>query len=145
TSDGISYDLLMENNDLAVDETLKTAILVSLLTDRRVTVEELPPEETDQRGWWADALNDDSGAGKDQIGSQLGLLKREEGTPGVVNRAREYCEEALQWMIDDKIAQSITVTTERAGLYQISIGIAIKRPQDDRVQFKFGFIWQGDR
>ena len=139
TQDGLSFDLQMQKNDLALDDTLKTAIIIGLFTDRRVTVEELPDGEKDRRGWWVDALNDDH----DQIGSQLWTLKREKVTQGVLDRAREYCEEALQWLIDDQIAESVQVATERQGLYQIAIGVSVKRPQDDRIKYRFGFIWEG--
>lgn len=139
TQDGLSFDLKMENNDFALDDTLKTAIIISLFTDHRVTVDELPDGEKDRRGWWADALNDDA----DQIGSKLWTLKREKITQEILDRFKQYCEESLQWLIDDKIAQSVTVSVERAGLYQISIGIEIKRPQDDSIKYRFGFIWEG--
>lgn len=140
-SDGLYFDLEMKNNDLSLDLTLKTAIEISLFSDRRVSVDELPEGETDQRGWWADALNDD----QDEIGSKLWLLKREKVTQNIVDRAREYCEEALQWLVTDQIAASVTVTTERQGLYQIAIGVGIQRPKDDRVKFRFGFIWESDQ
>ncbi len=139
TQDGLSFDLTMENNDLALDDTLKTAVIISLFTDRRVTVEELPDGEKDRRGWWADALNDD----QDRIGSKLWTLKREKITGEVLDRAKQYCEEALLWLTDDKIAESVTVSVERVGLYQISIGMEIKRPQDDRIKYFYDFIWEG--
>jgi len=139
TQDGLSFDVTMEKNDLKLDDSLKTAVIISLFTDRRVTVDELPDGERDRRGWWADALNDD----QDLIGSKLWTLKREKITQDVLDRAKKYCEEALQWLIDDQIAQGVTVFVERAGLYQISIAIEIKRPQDDRIKYRYGFIWNG--
>ena len=139
TSAGLFFDLQMQKNDLAFDDTLKTAVIVSLFTDRRVTVDELPTGEKDRRGWWADALNDD----QDLIGSKLWILKREKITQDVLDRAKKYCEEALQWLIDDRIAQSVTVFVERTGLTQISIAMEIQRPQDDRIKYRYGFIWDG--
>ncbi|HCU26113.1 MAG TPA: hypothetical protein DF383_13945 [Deltaproteobacteria bacterium] len=47
--DGLSFDIAMEKNDLKLDDTLKTAVIISLFTDRRVTVEELPDGEQDRR------------------------------------------------------------------------------------------------
>jgi len=135
---GLSFDITMENNDLKMDDSLKTAIIISLFTDRRVTVDELPDGESDLRGWWADALNGDG----DQIGSKLWTLKREKITEDLLARAKRYCEEALQWLVEDEIAESVHVVTERRGLYQISIGIQIKRPYDDRIKYRFGFIWE---
>ncbi len=151
TQDGLSFDITMDKNDLALDDTLKRAIIISLFTDRRVTIDELPVGsrseavdahgENDRRGWWGDALNDDN----DLIGSKLWTLNREKITQEVLGRAKRYCEEALLWLTDDQIAESVTVFVERSGLTQLSIGIEIKRPQSegDRIKYRFGFIWDG--
>jgi phage gp46-like protein len=132
------YDLAILNNDLEAEEGLKTAILISLFTDRRVTAEELPPEERDRRGWWADALNADD----DQIGSKLWLLKREKITTQVIAKFQQYCEEALQWLVDDGIAESVDVIVERSGTYQVSIEIDLIRGHDEDGQ-KYAFVWDG--
>ncbi len=136
-SEGLSFDLAMEKNDFALDDTLKTAVIISLFTDHRVSVDELPEGDQDRRGWWADVLNED----QDRIGSKLWILKREKITPEILDRFKSYCEEALQWLINDRIAESVAVFVERSGLTQISIGIEIKRPQDDRIKYRYGFIW----
>ncbi|HCU26114.1 MAG TPA: hypothetical protein DF383_13950 [Deltaproteobacteria bacterium] len=78
------------------------------------------------------------------MGSKLWTLKREKITPDLLDRAKKYCEEALAWLAQDRIAESITVFVERANLYQISIGIEMKRPHDDRIKYRYGFIWNAN-
>ena|SRR5690348_11728614 len=131
------FDFQLSDNDFMKDEGLETAIIISLFTDRRVRPEELPVEETDRRGYWADAINDDG----DLIGSKLWLLKREKITSEVLVKARQYCEEALQWLVDDNIADRVDVITERTDLNQISIEIDIIKPHDGSVSRKYAFIW----
>jgi phage gp46-like protein len=99
-----SFDVEVEANDLGVDEGMQTAVAISLFTDARVTEDELPPEERSRRGWWGDLFPDAPG---DQIGSKLWLLARQKRTVEVLRQAEEYCNEALQWMIDDGVAESV--------------------------------------
>lgn len=131
------FDAVFESNDLSTDEGLQTAVTISLFTDRRVSADELPDGQSDQRGWWGDALNEDN----DKIGSKLWILEREKITTEVLEDFKTYCEEALQWMIDDEIAESVVVTVERIDLYSISVVIEINRPQDERQRYRFNYLW----
>jgi len=47
------------------------------------------------------------------FGSRLHLLKRAKNTVRTEQLARDYCREALQWLIDSGRATSIEVFTER--------------------------------
>ena len=99
------FDWAIKDQDLAGDDGLETAIILSLFTDRRALEDDpLPDGSDDRRGWWADAY-----VGQDHIGSRLWLLEREKDTREVVNRARDYAEEALQWLVEDGIALGIEV------------------------------------
>lgn len=131
------FDAVFESNDLSTDEGLQTAVTISLFTDRRVSADELPDGQSDQRGWWGDALNEDN----DKIGSKLWILEREKITTEILEDFKTYCEEALQWMIDDEIAETVVVTVERIDLYSISVVIEINRPQDERQRYRFNYLW----
>lgn len=100
-------DIEISDGGLVDDATLRTAILVSLFTDRRAeTDDELPDSTTaDRRGWLGDALALDN----DRIGSRLWLLKRRKQTEETRLLAEEYCREALAWLVNDGIATSLTV------------------------------------
>ena len=63
-------DLDIADLDLRHEEGLRSAVLISLFTDRQVGPEELPAGESDRRGWWGDGLSDDD----DKIGSRIVAL-----------------------------------------------------------------------
>lgn len=121
-------------------DDLLMATFISLFTDRRFTFEDGdPPVENDRRGWWGDNLLETPG---DSDGSLLWLLMRSKIIePDTLNDATEYCEEALQWLIDDGVAEDITVSTERIGIYKLKIDIEITRPGEFE---KTRYFWTWD-
>lgn len=135
-----SADLAIELNDLVQDGGLETAVMLSLFTDRRSDDgDELPPGDTDRRGWWADAEPVVEG---DRIGSRLWLLDREIATQSVVDRAVTYAREALQWLLDDKVASSLDVSAEIPRRGMIGLVVTIYRPQKDPVKYRFDNVWK---
>ena len=99
--DNGQFDITLDGPDLGAEHGLRTAVLISLFTDRRAEADDVIPDgTTNRRGWWADPA----------LGSRLWLLGREKQTAEVLNRARDYAEEALQWLIDEGIAQEVAVT-----------------------------------
>lgn len=103
TDDAI--DMLIVDNDLATDEGLQTAIIMSLFSDARIDADEVEDGIKDRRGWWGDEFPDTEG---DAIGSKLWLLDRSKIIQETLNRAEQFATDALQWMIDDGVADSIT-------------------------------------
>lgn len=134
-------DFRTVKNDLEADDGLETAVLLSLYTDRRAEPNDaLPDGGTDRRGWWADAVPVVSG---DLFGSRLWLLSRSKQTPDVLARAEEYALEALQWLLDDKVVESVEIVELKfPKLGQMTGGVRIKRPARDSVTFKFNRTWQ---
>jgi phage gp46-like protein len=131
--------LNVAGTDLLADEGLETAIIMSLFTDSRMSGGSAPPDGSDDpRGWWGDIGEADGF----QLGSLLWTLWREKVVPATVARAIEYCRAALRWMISDGIARAVNVTAERAGLYQISIGIEIVRPAGSAL--RYAYLWDGE-
>lgn len=124
---GQSADIVFTETDLAVDDSLKTAIIISLFTDRRVGKE---------RGWWGDTFE------SEPIGSRLWLLDREKRKQEVPLRANEYTKEALRWLIKQGIAKSIKVDSyfERENI--LIIPVEIMRPDGESVNFKFSSNWE---
>lgn len=104
-------DLRVAGDDLAADGGVRTAVLLSLLTDRRAADGELPAGESDRRGWWGDTLAPEG----DRIGSRLWLLGREARRPDVVLRAEEYAREALEWLVEDGVAERVDVAARDDG------------------------------
>lgn len=139
--DLLAGDIRQVGADLEGDPGLKTAVIVSLFTDARAASDdELPPGETDRRGWWGDLL---AGGDGDRIGSRFWLLAREKQLPEVLAKAEEYAAEALQWLVDDGIAKAVEVSAEwvRRGL--LGVRIVISKPDGDAVEFRFNHLWEG--
>lgn len=126
-----------EGVDLSTDEGLQTAVIMSLFTDRRADDEELPSGTTSKRGWWGDSLADVEG---DMIGSKLWLIYREKELNSVAVRAEQYALEALQWLLDTKIASQVDVTAELLGSGRLGLGVKIHRPKK-LVEYRFNYNW----
>lgn len=121
-------DAVLEGGLLLTDESLLTATVISLFTDRRAGPDdELPATEDWRRGWWGDALADTPG---DRIGSHLWLLFRCKQTEETRQRAEEYAKAALAWMLEDGVAKAVNVEAEwlepATGI--LGLGIAIHKP-----------------
>lgn len=111
---------------LAHDETLRTAILISLFTDRRAEPDDELPDGAagDRRGWLGDALSTVEG---DRIGSRLWLLKRRKQTEETRRLAEDYCREALAWLVEDEIATAIAVEAAwiRSGVLACRVAVSV--------------------
>lgn len=123
--------------DIAVDETgilegseLKSAVIVSLFSDARAKQEQLPEGEVDRRGWWASP--------NEQYGSLIWVLAREKVTKATAERAKDFCRQALQWLVDDGIATAIEVVAEIKPLYSLAIWIKIKRGANKA----YDYLWE---
>ena len=134
-------DLTMIDDDVASDRGLVTAVLLSLFTDRRAENDDVPPsgDPSDRRGWWADQFAAVEG---DLFGSRLWLLDRSTLTNETLLQAKAYVAEALQWMLDDKVAASIPITVTRMSAPDgIMIAGELLRPGTDPVSFQFAHTW----
>jgi phage gp46-like protein len=142
TFDGVEMrgDVIVQEGDLATDEGLRSAIVVSLFTDRRARDDDqLPAEATDRRGWWGDLLANEQG---DQVGSRLWLLSREKQIPEVLTRADEYVREALAWLLEDRVASKVDVTVTAPVRGRLDIAISLTRPSGEIVDYRFDYVWE---
>lgn len=113
-----------------MDDSLTRAVIISLFTWRRADEGDIY-DGAQKYGWWGDTFNDN-----DRIGSKLWQLLRRSLTDETVNEAREMCESALQWLIDDGVCESITVDTERNGNDRLDISVALTVSGKD-IQYTF--------
>lgn len=134
-------DLVIENGDLKADNGLQTASLISMFSDKRITLEELPRGYTDQRGWWADAIAD---VEDDKIGSKFWVLvangKLSDKSP---IELENIMRDAFEWLLDDGIAASVDVSAARDGSNNIVGSATISKPSGQNIPFKF--IWDGQK
>lgn len=97
-----------ETGDLAGVTGLETALTISIFADRRADSSEVPQPEL-RRGWWGNLVGPKSEEGF-EIGSKLWTLEQARNTVEKLNLANGLARSALQWLIDDGIAQTIDVT-----------------------------------
>lgn len=100
---------------------LETNIVVSLFTDARSS-----KDIEDKRGYW--------GSG---VGSLLWELFRETASQENLQRAIQYCKDALQWLVDDGIAASIEVTGVVFNYVGFAINVTIKRGTNKEFDYLF--------
>ncbi|MFZ2469468.1 MAG: phage GP46 family protein [Parvibaculum sedimenti] len=111
-ADGLRSDLGFDG-DLLTDDGLRTACIISVETDARATDDDLARfglDGADKRGWWADSIV--PVVTGDNTGSLLWLLERAKQTEEVRRIAKDMIARALEWLIENKIAKSVDVTTQ---------------------------------
>lgn len=119
-------------------EPLVRAVMISLFTWRRANPDDDLPADS-RHGWWGDIYPD---IPNDRIGSRLWLLSRAKITTETIARAKEYAEEALQWLIEDGVASRVDVESERQGLSTIAIACRIYKTGGKRpVNIRFADLW----
>ena len=125
-ADGASADIGIVNGDIGLDDTLYTSVILSLMTRRRAGPDDEVPQGQDPGGWWGDAylppLPDGSA---DASGSKLWLRRRVEATNASAQLIRGDVLDALNWMILDRIATSVDVTTSWNSGTALAIGTTI--------------------
>ncbi len=119
-------------------DDLRTAVLVSLFTDRVAPAGYVGPNgDTDPRGWWGDSYE------ASPIGSRLWMLSRAKKTDNttILAQAKGYCLEALQWLIEDGIAASIVVNTFWFTPRALGITVSIAKPSGQTNGYSW--TWNG--
>lgn len=125
-----------EAGPLLVEDSLHTAVIISLLTDRRADDDDRLPQQTgnagpvtsDKRGWVGDIFS-----GR-KIGSRLWLLKREKQTAETLARAIDYAKEALVWLKEDGHVVAITVDAEWATRGRMHMRVRLALPGGDKFE-----------
>ena len=124
--------------DLTAGDPLTRAVLMSLFTWGRAKPSDTLPADR-RMGWWGDSYPTAAG---DRIGSRLWLLSREKLLPETINRAREYAQEALAWLVADGVAQRVEVTAERRGTDGLTLTCRIWRRDGQPTEIRFDDAWE---
>lgn len=128
------FDIAMDGPDLKTDKGLRTKVIISLFTDSRAHDDDvLPSDVNDRRGHWADSY------GSSVKGSRLWLLERAKEIQDTLDKAKEYSEEALEWFIDEGIAQSVKVSTEWFAKGKLGIYVTITKGDGTTWQDSFEY------
>lgn len=132
--------LISSGRDVAGDQGLETAVLISLFTNRRVNDEKLLPDNSnDKGGWWGFEYSEFS------FGSRLWLLRRGKNRNELLSLAEQYVKEALQWMIDKDVAETIQVVASFSNPKIMMLDIQISRPEiseEKRYTYRYFFNWE---
>ncbi|GAF72764.1 unnamed protein product, partial [marine sediment metagenome] len=98
----------------------------------------IPDGSEDRRGWWgSEFLSDEIKT----FGSKLWLLKRSKMSNDLLERIREYCEEALEWMIQVGITNEILIEVFKHSMETVEIVLTIVKP-DKTVSYRYYYNWE---
>ena len=116
-------------------DDLETVVFISLFSDRQANSDDVIPDgSTDRRGWWGDQGQ------PVLLGSRLWLLSRSRLDDNAAKAAVIYAKEALQWLLDDQVAESVTVTATIQGPQQLNVAVIItQRTGTNRYQFAWAW------
>jgi len=104
-----TFDISLDaDGDIAKTVSLDTAIVLSLLTDKRASASEVAQPEK-RRGWWGNLLGQVPGF---EMGSKLWLLEQARLNQEAANKAMQHIQDCLQWLIDDGYVKKISVSAE---------------------------------
>ncbi len=136
----LQSEIATKGGDAVICDDLTTSVLVSLFTWRRAEEGDILPHwASSKMGWWGDQVNP---IADDQIGSKLWLISREKITPQTMQRAKQYAEEALQWMIEDRIAKSVNVEVEQTDINSLALTVIIVTANDEKLNYQFTYEMQ---
>lgn len=131
------FDLAIKNSDLATENELQTAIIISLFSNRRAEADDILPDSvTDRQGWWGD---DFAAKENDRIGSRLWLLNREKQTNETLLRAMEYAGEALEWLVEDGVASRVKIQASYPYRHRLALGVEFAHA--DSTSSRYAFLW----
>lgn len=131
--DEFKFGLELANGDLKADDGLETSVAISLFSDQRIGDDELPSGETSKRGYWGDLFPTVEG---DKIGSKLWLLERAKRTNETLRKAEDYSRASLNWLIEDGVADSISVSAEYNDSMHLVMQIDIVKPKGRTSRFQ---------
>ena len=131
-ADTLIYDLSISSGEaLEIDETLQTAITLSLFTWSRAQTDDAISDPTDRKGWWGDTYAEAPG---DQFGSRIWTLLGRSITPALLATLKQMIEEALAWMVEDQLIGGVEVELEQIRHGVIAARIGVLRPPSATVQ-----------
>lgn len=132
----IHCDWQVQMGDLTSGDDLQTAILISLFTDRLTNSDDDLDNSSDRRGWWGD-IN-----AQYKIGSRFWLLRRQKLTLKVAQKAEQYAKEALFWLVDDGVVQSIQIEATIRQPDRLYLTITFQRPdRDSKEMLRYYWVW----
>lgn len=122
-----------DSGDIDMASTLDTAILMSILEERRATVFEIP-EASLRRGW----IGNESATVEQ--GSKTWLFEQERLTNTMLAELGTVIRNALQWLIDDGVATSVEVAQPSLVRGRVVVYIDLGR-DESKVDRRYYELW----
>jgi phage gp46-like protein len=140
--------LLRKNGLLDEREELANYVKVALMTDRLSDPIEIrpDPDSDDCRGWWGDMEAQQIWRGW-PIGTKNWLLTRAKISDpfsfegDTVFRAENYTREAIQPLVEMRMATAIDVKAVRVGIERIDVSVIIYRGPEGEIELTFQDLW----
>ncbi len=131
------YDLTIGfDGDIATEDSFDTALVVSLLSDRRANESEVP-ESHRRRGWIGNEVTPGF-----EIGSKVWLFEQARLNRTTMNGIADAARDALQWFIDDDLVVAVrNVQVALVGRDQVSLEVTIERTSSE-VEKRFFTLWE---
>jgi len=133
-------DISFENGDLSTVDGFESALLMSILLEKRASSSEIEAPQF-RRGWWG---NEALGFDDYEIGSKLWLLSQSRIRQKSLNEAITFSRDSLQWFIDDDFLDKVEVTANFSfddGQSTLDLQIGLFRSQNSVLSKGFK-IWQ---
>lgn len=132
-------DFSIEECDIALDPGIKTAVIISLFTDARI------PESVhftgDRRGYWGDVVEKEDYV---STGSLIWTLKRERISRKTIDLLKQYCKDALNWMITDNVADEIIINIDKSVQNVNMLLVKIFIFKNKKNLLRYNFNWQSE-
>lgn len=136
-NDKLEFDIHLAGASIVSGLDLRTAVLLSIFSDRRAMPDDKTPGSS-RGGWWADSMDGY------KWGSRHWLLERAKQTNDTLNRDRAFIQECLKWLVEDGVASKVEVANEwvprRMGVEHVEI--SIYKPEGALEMIKFDYAWK---
>ncbi len=158
----LAWDITLDGSDLAQDDGLETAAVLSLFCDRRANSDDVLPGRAPgaqsisnsgaaagagRRGWWGDRVaplarpGQGNGDNPDRIGSRLWILWRERQLPALLPSVHDILSEALAWMTEDGWASGLDIAVSFPRKGWLSFAIEASKPDGTAVRLTQHVPW----
>jgi phage gp46-like protein len=131
-------DMRIDGYELLRDPGFESEVLILLFTDRRASEDDKLPNASDtRRGWWGDQFLDES------LGSRLWLLSRANNTDETARLAEQYTVEALNVMVKNGEADSVSAVASRGSRpNEMNFLARVVKGVDNAIFFRFYLNWE---
>jgi phage gp46-like protein len=131
------YDFSIKNGDFEMVEGFDTAIQMSIFCERRASESEIKIPEK-RRGYWGNECLEVIGF---ENGSKLWLLSQCRLTNETLNKAIDYTQSCLKWLVDDGYLDKVVVGGNLISGTTAILNIDLYRANN--IVFSKGYdIWQ---